>query len=72
MFCPTLKWRVIAQKWTVEITTAKNLLGHLVPSSEQCRIENILQEILNSTVFVFLFSPIPFSFIVIVTAYSKV
>lgn len=63
MFCPSLKWRVIAQKWTVEVTIAKNLLGHLVPSSEQRRIENTLQEILNSAVFVFLFLPYSFFFL---------
>lgn len=72
MFCPSLKWRVIAQKWTVEVTIAKNLLGHLVPSSEQRRIENTLQEILTSAVFVFLFLPYSFfSFIVIIISIFK-
>lgn len=71
MFCPSLKRRVIAQKWTIDVTTAKNLLGHLVPSSEQCRIENTLQQILNRAAFVFIFSYSFFFFIVIINQYIQ-
>lgn len=53
MFCPSLKWKVIAQKWTIDVTNVKNLLVHLVPNSEKCRIENTLQQILKRAVFTF-------------------
>lgn len=69
MFCPSLKWRVIAQKWTIDVTTARNALGHLVPSSGQCGIENTLEQILNRAEFV-LFS-YSFFFIVVINQYIQ-
>lgn len=70
MFCPSLKWRVIAQKWTMVVTTAKNLLGHLALSSGQCRIENTLEQIPNRAAFV-LFPILFFFFIVIINRYIQ-
>lgn len=70
MFCPSLKWRVIAQKWTMDVTTAKNLLGHLALSLGQRRIENTLEQIPNRATFV-LFPILFFFFIVIINQYIQ-
>lgn len=71
MFCPSLKWRVIAQKWTMDVTTANNLLGHLALSLGQRRIENTLEQIPNRATFVLFPILFFFSFIVIINQYIQ-